>query len=100
MARSVKTHRFRGVRYHIGVDDPYIGWCDNPSKRKNDSEYPAIRLPGGLPFGNKKGARLGLICLLHEVRHAQDYKLSETIVDREAQEIARLLWRLGYRRVK
>ena len=96
----VKTHKFNGVSFHIGVDEPYDGWCDNPSKKNNSSEYPAIRLPHGLPIKDEPGAKYGLACLLHECLHAENYGTTERIVDRISTEIADLLWRLGYRRIK
>jgi hypothetical protein len=97
MKRKVQTHRFNGVRYYISVDEPYIGWCDRP-KSPDPKEYPAIRLPNGLPKGEKRGARLGLLSLLHECCHAENWNLSEKRVDKIAEEIGGLLWRLGYRR--
>lgn len=97
--KKVRTHRFNGVKYYIGVDEPYIGWCDRP-KRPDKKEYPAIRLPNGLPKGEKKGAKQGLQTLVHECLHAENWSVSEKIVDRCAVEIGSLLWRLGYRRKK
>jgi hypothetical protein len=95
--RKVKTHRFNGIKYHIGVDEPYIGWCDRP-KSPDKAEYPAIRLPNGLPCSDEKGAKLGLLTLLHECFHAENWDLPEKRVDRIAQDVGSLLWRLGYRR--
>ena len=97
--KKVRTHTFNGVRYHIGVSEPYSAWCDNPDKSKNSSEYPAIRLVDGLPYGSKRGAKLGLNCLIHECLHAEDWNKTEDTVDRVSTEIANLLWRLGYRRM-
>lgn len=97
--RRVRTHKFNGVKYHIEVDEHYIGWCDRPRK-PDPKEYPAIRLPNGLPYGDEKGAREALITLLHECRHAQNWDETESTVDRVANEEGSLLWRLGYRRVK
>lgn len=97
--RKVKTHRFNGVRYYIGVDEPYIAWCDKP-KSPDKKEYPAIRLPDGLPFDNDKRAKQGLVSLIHECLHAENWDDSEKKVDRVAVDIGNLLWRLGYRRKK
>mgnify|MGYP003674932432 CR=1 FL=1 len=36
--------------------------------------------------------------ILHEIRHAADWGQSEEFVDREAKDVARILWRLGYRK--
>lgn len=95
--KTVRTHRFAGKKFHIGVDDPYIGWCDRPG-RPDPAEYPAIRLPDGLPCGNNRKAREGLITLIHEMIHAEDWDLTEAIVDRIAVDMGSLLWRLGFRR--
>lgn len=97
--KQVKTHRFRDIKYYIGVDEPYVGWCDR-SKTPDPKEYPAIRMPEGLEFGDGRKAKAGLIILLHECLHAEDWSKSEKIVDRAAIDIGALLWRLGYRRVK
>lgn len=95
--KKVRTHTFNKVKYKIGVDEPYFGWCDRPRKPQK-SEYPAIRLPEGLPCGDKKGAKNGLISLVHECLHAENWNAHEKTVERCAVEIGSLLWRLGYRR--
>jgi len=95
--KTVRTHRFAGKKFHIDVDTPYVGWCDKPG-RPDLTEYPAIRLPNGLPCGEKRGARQGLITLVHEMLHAEDWDLIEATVDRIAVDMGGLLWRLGFRR--
>lgn len=100
MRNKVKTHVFNGVKFHIDVDCPYWGWCDNPDKENNEDEYPGIRMTDGLPFGNEKNAKRGLIVLLHECLHAEQWELTEDEVDRISTEIGTLFWRLGYRRHK
>lgn len=37
---------------------------------------------------------------VHEAMHAANPRLSEAVVTRDAHDIARLLWRLGYRRTE
>ena len=96
--KKVLTHSFNGVSFKIGVDEPYIGWCDRPEEPQQ-SEYPAIRLPEGLPKGNRRNAKRQLIVLLHECLHASDWNKHEDTVDRMSTEIGGLLWRLGYRRI-
>ena len=97
--RKVRTHRFRGVKYYIGVDEPYVGWCDRPGT-PDPNEYPAIRLPNGIAYGSSKKAKEDLIILLHECNHAENWKLSEDEVDGIAIDVGTLLWRLGYRRMR
>ena len=97
MKRQVRTHKFNGIKYYVGIDEPYIGWCDRPVT-PDPKEYPAIRLPNGLAFGNGRKAKSDLQVLLHECCHAENWKLSEEEVDGIATDISSLLWRLGYRR--
>ena len=96
---AVKTHRFKGVKYYVELDEPYEGWCDRP-KTPDPREYPAIRIPAGLKAGNSRAAREGLIILIHECLHAENWDKSEKKVDEAACDIGSLLWRLGYRRIK
>ena len=91
----VRTHKFNKIKFQIDVEEPYIGMCDSP-----ESERPTITLPRGLPHGNSKGAKQGLITLIHEVLHAESWNLPEEKVDRIATDMGSLLWRLNYRRVK
>ena len=97
--KTVRTHRFNGSKFHITVDEPYIGFCDKPG-RPDPTEYPGIRLPNGLPCGNSRKAREGLITLIHEMIHAEDWGVSEDFADQIAVDMGSLLWRLGYRRGK
>ena len=94
--KKVRTHRFNGVKYHIGVTEPYVGWCDRP-RSPDPREYPAIRMPEGLVGGDSRKAKEGLIILLHECIHAGKWSLSEKDVDQMATDIGGLQWRLGYR---
>ena len=63
------------------------GDCDSP-----DTPNKEIRVHSGL-----KGEEL-LEVILHECRHAADWTKDETYIEREARDLARVLWRLGYRR--
>lgn len=36
--------------------------------------------------------------IIHELRHAADWHRDEAAITQEAKDIARVLWRLGYRR--
>jgi len=92
--KGVRTHKFNKVKYRIDLDS-YDGWCDDPRTEGVSGEYPAIRLPEGLP--NTKKA---LINLLHECLHAEKYSTSEKVIERVSNEIGSLLWRLEYRRGK
>lgn len=91
---NVRTHTFNGVRYNIEIG-PFFGLCDPPG-----GAAPAISLPLGLPYADDKDAEAGLRALLHECIHAERWTLPEEVVERTCKEVTRLMWRLGYRRVK
>ena len=97
--KKVRTHRFKGVKYDICVDESFFGYCDLPDISKQN---PDLVLPDGLARGNGKKARQDLNILLHECLHASSgcwhYLADDKKVDRVAIEIGSLLWRLGYRR--
>lgn len=93
--RQVRTHWFNGVKYIIDIE-PFVGSCSPPTNWL----VPEIVMPNGLAYGESRKAKDDLRILLHEVRHAQNFDLSESITDREAIEIRDLLWRLGYRRIE
>jgi hypothetical protein len=84
-------HKFGGKRYVIDVHHPFDGICDPPE----GTSQPAIRLPNGL-----QDTRKCLIILLHEVIHACDWNKSEPETEEMANDIGKLLWKLGYRRIK
>lgn len=86
--KLVKTHTFNGIKFDIDVDNRTIeGYCDSPH--------------GGRPgiHTTKSGTCQGLETLIHESLHAENWAKGEMVVTRTAKEIARFLWRLGYRRI-
>lgn len=95
MAKKVRTHTFNEVKYLIDLE-PFDAMCEEPHPKPDDR--PSIRLPKGLPCQDEKGARTGLMYLIHECLHAENWGAHESTVDRTAIEVAELLWRLGYRR--
>lgn len=85
-------HVFRRKRYRIRWVPslgPKLADCDAPTD--TDKE---IRLEQGLRGLNE------LTTVIHEGLHACLWDLDETAVEESASDIARLLWRLGYRREK
>ena len=89
---------FNGVMYAVDVEGGFEGICDNPDARVRKQPY--IRLPNCLPFGGGKLAKDGFKWVIHESLHASKWDLEEKDVERMAEEISGLLWRLGYRRYK
>jgi len=99
--RKVRTHRFNGKLFAIDVD----GFKGQTSLKNQDLPIiviarPEVTMTSSLPYGDGKHARLMMITLLHEGLHASDWNKSEKVVDRTAVDIGKLLWRLGYRRIK
>ncbi|GAG01688.1 unnamed protein product [marine sediment metagenome] len=98
---NVRTHRFNKVKYAIDVE----GFKGETTQKKQYLPRiviarPDVTMVESLPYGNSKHARLMLSVLLHECLHASNWDKSEKVVERTSVDIVKLLWRLGYRRVK
>ena len=96
MEKRVKTCKFNGVIYDIDID-PIYGATQDPSPI---GYRPTLRVVNGLPFGNRRGAKIGFETVVHEALHAANFNSHEETVERVAREVTNLLWRLGYRRTK
>jgi len=81
-----KTHTFNGVKYNIVIGE-FDGYCDT------GFEF-AIVIERDLE------KRIGLETAIHEGLHACNWNASEEKVTNTANDIARFLWNLGYRKVK
>ena len=84
---SIRTAKFNGITYKIDISDPIDGLTDSPK-------------PGGRPtlsVFTDLGTRKGLRIACHEALHACSFSTSEEKVDSTARDLARFLWRLGYR---
>jgi len=92
----MKTHTFRilrtdgavdVVRYRVSPLD-YDGSCDPPHGMA-DRE---------IVLDESVGDRDFLRIALHEAMHALHWHKAEATVDHDSKQLARWLWRLGYRR--
>lgn len=83
----VKTHKFGTQVYNI-IIEKLDGYCDVPSESDNLN----LTIPHD-PSNTKKF----LETVVHESLHASFPHMAEERVDRAGKDIARLLWRLGYR---
>ena len=86
--RPVKSHTFAGrlysVRSQAGLRPPDLAECDHEAR--------VMRVP-------VDGDTLAeLDWIIHESLHACHPYLHEEAVDRAATSVARLLWRLGWRK--
>ncbi len=89
--RTIKAHRFRNNRYNIEVKNlkDHFGRCDAPdTKQKKILINP-----------NQSGEKL-LATLLDEAIHACMFDIDNDVVDEISDDIARFLWRAGYRLVE
>jgi len=86
--KSLKTHTFNRNVYHIehqsAIKDDSLGECDFERK--------VIRIP----FDGV--ALYELDTIIHEALHALFPFMAEWIIERVASDIARLLWRLDWRK--
>jgi len=90
--RPVKTHSFRGRRYNIRFDRQplgrgHLGVCDAPTAGRNKT----IVIRPNLSDRDK------LDTAVHEALHACYWDMDEEAVNEGASDIAKFLWRLGYR---
>ncbi len=90
---TIKAHIIRGKRYRITrlsrhQSKKLDGTCDDPSTPNKAIETDP-RLKG----------QVHLETVLHEALHAAYFDLSEEAIGDAARDIARLLWRLGYRQI-
>lgn len=90
---SVKSHKFRGRVWRVVASDNPLaendGTCDAPTSANKTLAY----------YTGLRGPKL-LESLIHEGLHACIWDLSEEAVEESAKDLARLLWRLGFRRTK
>lgn len=63
------------------------GYCDPPDKPNKE-----------ICIDKRLTGERELEILIHEFRHAADWSRDESYVAAEAKDLARMLWRLGYRR--
>src|SRR5688500_381118 len=100
---KIKSHTFRGKRYGIRMASPeFFRKYDKKTKSK------------GYTIGlcnppNKKGKKLyfdktnkgleELEIFIHEPYHVLQDRYEECAVEEEARDLAKFLWRLGYRRL-
>uniref|UniRef100_A0A6M3KPZ8 Uncharacterized protein n=1 Tax=viral metagenome TaxID=1070528 RepID=A0A6M3KPZ8_9ZZZZ len=89
-SNGMKTHRFNGKQYRIILADDLDGFCET-------SEAVGYCW---LTVNRSLSKRIGLETVIHEALHACDPSASEKKVKTIAADIARFLWRLGYRKRK
>lgn len=87
MTPPVKTHTFNGRKYHVRIGET-DGMCNT---FKPERELHVLCDPS---------THKGLITTIHESLHACNWAKKEAVVDQVSADVGRLLWRLGWRKVK
>jgi hypothetical protein len=83
----IKSHTFRGQRWKIVEAPPDLGGeCQAPFIKNREMCIPTL--------GHKVTE---LDTIIHESLHACCWDLDEEAVHESARDIARILWRLGWR---
>ena len=81
----VKTHTFLGKKYKIDIG-PCDGLCN------------CYNLEREIHIFRDLNTKAGFETAIHEALHACHWPASEPRTEETAYDIARFLWRLGYRR--
>ena len=89
---NVKTATFRGRRYGVVFADKLYGFCDQPENPGSDDDRQ-------ITISTDQTDRQLLDTTIHESLHALYPAMSEDDVTTGGTDIARFLWRLGYRKV-
>jgi len=87
MGATLKSHTFRGKRYLIETG-PIDGLCIPPDGKTDCAIYLTSSI---------QNKRRCLETILHEALHACSFDTGEQVVTETARDIARLLWRMGWR---
>lgn len=88
MRVTILGRRFR-LRFTRDLEPRTWGECDSPWTRGRARE---LRVRSNLSEFNR------MWTTIHETLHGARWKETESRVDRTSKDIARILWRLGYRR--
>ena len=87
--KKVIRHSFRGKRFKVCLDETMknYGECSSPLAGVRE-----IKIRRG------QSSRAELDSIIHESLHASFWAKDESIVKQTANDISRLLWKLGYRK--
>lgn len=88
--KPVRTHKFNGISYDIKIYNPNDGKIDGLCD-------PPIGTGQTLRIFADMATRKGLETCIHEALHACYWAKTEDKVGQTARDVARLLWRLGFR---
>lgn len=75
-----------------------LEFCSLPARVDGSCDAPDVARKR-IRISKKLSGFLLLETLIHEFRHAADWSRDEEFVLAESRDLARMLWRLGYRRL-
>lgn len=84
--KKVRTATLVGTKYDILIGE-FDGVADT------DNRYSIL-------IGRNLNTCAGLETLIHEALHGCNWHAKEELVENTAKDVARLLWRLGYRKIE
>ena len=82
----IRTATFNDVKYDVKLIEPVDGICDSPTGAR-----PTLTVYADL------NSQEGLETVIHESLHACFWAKTEEKVSQTAKDVARFLWRLGFR---
>ena len=85
-AEDIKRHKFCGKVHDIDIDS-FFGYCESPFPKR-----PTLYIDW-YHLSDEHAMEISI----HEALHACNWNKSEEVVAQTAKDIARFLWRLGYR---
>jgi hypothetical protein len=92
--KPVRTLRLGGKRYRLRYVNR-LGKCG----KGNDGDCDAPATPGkAVRIRTGLSPKRELTVLIHEMRHAQDWRADEAAIVAESEELGDNLWRLDYRK--
>ncbi len=84
---AIKTHTFRGKVFDVSFEGSTEGYCVAAHQKR-----------GEVVLCEERPPKQFLETAIHEAMHALNWSIGEPIIEERARELARWLWRLGYRR--
>lgn len=87
MQVTIRGKRWNLLFQKIKKKEDCVGLCESPTKKGK-----RILVEKGL----SEEETLRVVC--HEIMHAAYWDLDEEAIDTASEDLARILWKLGYRR--
>ncbi len=87
--KPVKSHTFNGRKIFIDFHGKGVNGITDCPYRKDATATMTIFCP--------LNTKIGLETVIHETLHVLNWNQTEKAVEKTAEELAKFLWRIGYR---